>query len=187
MSVWKEVPPMFRRQIVVCSLFIHQVSTSSLLDNLVSYFVSMGMVYCVMESFVTVVRACSRLIESCVGLTTSLYTGTLNWILKYPWDIDRTSSLCVLTCTTVGGRVSPVSSGVAFFNHLSSVVGHIPLTSLSSFSDTSKKKNVPKKVPLKIILRSSESHQIKLFEYHNFGIPLVVPDTAVFHHADTHI
>jgi hypothetical protein len=153
MSVWKEVPAMFRRQIVVWSLFIHQVSTSSLLDNLGSWFVSMGMVYCVMEAFVTVVRACSRLIESCVGLPTSLYTGTL-----------RLLQPLIQRCRTHSSNLS-----LFFQRHLT------------------KKKNVPKKVPLKIILRSSESHQIKMLEHHNFGIPLVVPDTVVFHHTDTHI
>jgi hypothetical protein len=44
-----------------------------------------GDVYCVMKTFVTFTRVCSRLIESCVGLTTSFYTDTLNWLRKYPW------------------------------------------------------------------------------------------------------
>ncbi len=78
------------RKFMTSSLVIYQVSTSSLLGNLDSWFVSMGMVYCSVKEFVTVVRTCSRLIETCVGLTTSLYTGTLNWFWKYPWTIDRT-------------------------------------------------------------------------------------------------
>ena len=73
-----------------------------------------------------IVGTCSRWIEVCVGLPTTLYTDTLNWLWKYLWTIDRTSSLCVITCTTTGGRVSPVSSGVVFFNHVSSDVGGIP-------------------------------------------------------------
>ena len=72
------VQPCSDRKLKVCSLIIHQVSTSFLLGNLGSSFVSVGMLYCVMKAFVTFVRACSRLIESCVGLPTSLYTGTLN-------------------------------------------------------------------------------------------------------------
>ena len=117
------VQPYSDRKLIAFSLLSQQVSKSFLPGNLGSWFVSVGMVYC---AIVTFARTCSRLIESCAGLPTTFYTGTLNWLCKYPWAIDRTSSLCALMRSTAGGRVSPVSSGVSFFNHLSSAVGGIP-------------------------------------------------------------
>jgi hypothetical protein len=52
-------------------------------------------------------------------------------------------SLSHRTHTDTGGRVSPVSSDVTFFNHLSRVVGRIPLNLLSLAShDTSPKKKM---------------------------------------------
>ena len=65
----------------------------------------------------------------------------VQWHPEFTFDIsvniDRTSSLSTLTYTTVGGRVSPLSSGISFFNHLSSDVGRIPLNlSLPIVSDS---------------------------------------------------
>jgi hypothetical protein len=64
-----------------------------------------------MKTFVTFSRVSSHFCESCVGLPTCLYTGTLNWIWKNPRSIDWTSFLCVLTLVKTGGRVSPLSPG----------------------------------------------------------------------------
>ena len=60
------VQPCSDRKLMTCSLLIHQASTSVLLGNLDSWFVSLRMMYCDMKIFVTFTRVCSRLIESCV-------------------------------------------------------------------------------------------------------------------------
>jgi hypothetical protein len=73
-----------------------------------------------------------------------LYTGTLNWIWKYPRSIDRTSFLCTLTLVEEGGRVSPLSPNVTFFNHLSIIVdipSNLPTHDTSVSKKRRKKKN----------------------------------------------
>ena len=71
LTVWTSIiQPCSDRKLMTYSFLIHQVSTSSLLGNLGSWFVSMGMVYCTMKTFLTVDRVCSCLIESCVDLPT---------------------------------------------------------------------------------------------------------------------
>ena len=62
-------PDMFRPKID--GLIMDHPPSSFLLGNLGSWFVSVGMAYCDMKSFVVFGRACSRLIESCVSTTKS--------------------------------------------------------------------------------------------------------------------
>ena len=85
------IQPFLDRKLMVSSLLRHQISTSFLVGKLV------GSVYCSMKTFVTFSRNSSRFCESCVGLPTWLYTGTLNSFGNILISIDHTSFLCVNT------------------------------------------------------------------------------------------
>jgi hypothetical protein len=149
-------------------------------------FVSVGSVYCSMKTFVTFSRTSSRFCESCVGLPTCLYTGTLNWIWKNPRGIDRTSFLCTLTRTETGGRVSPLSPGFAFCNHWS-IIFDIPSPSLPASFTTLPQKKVGKKIPGPVTLMQNNSVAlglsakiIKWFDSQISGFSIHLPPT-VFH------
>ena len=92
--------------------------------------------------------------------------------------------MCALTRITTGGRVSPVSSDVVFFNHLSRDVGGGIPKPFSFLHETLHKKSGKKRgkkncpeennsgssrVPPKII---------KMLEFHNFGIPFGIRITV---------
>ncbi len=154
------VQPFSDRQFISSSLDNHQVFTSSLVGKLGISFVSVGCVYCSMKTFVTFSRTSSRFCESCVGLPTCLYAGTLNWIWKNPRSIDRTSFLCALMRTEAGGRVSPLSPGFAFYNHWS-IILDIPSPSLQESLEVSfttlPKKKVKNKIPGPVTVMKNNS------------------------------
>ena len=89
------------RKLMVCSLISHQVSSSFLLGNLGSWFVSVGMVYCVMKTFVTFVKRLFRF-DWILCWSTHLFVHCHPELtFEISVIFDRTSSLCDLTW---GGR-----------------------------------------------------------------------------------
>ncbi len=154
---------------MVSSWVNHQVSTSFLVGKLGSSFVSVGSVYCScssMKTFVTFQDLPPVSVNHVsVCLPTCLYTDTLNYLWKYAPGIDRTSFLCELTHTEVGGRVIPLSPGVVFVQplvHHCSQSFYLPVFPSRHFEEKNvKKKTLCLSLSQKIILWSSDSHQKK--------------------------
>ena len=150
---------------MVWSLIIHQTSTSVLFGNLDSWFVSMGMVYCVMKSFVTFVRTCSRLIESCVGLISLSYRPDLIFVCTNARRRRRSYQSCVIWCRLLQPIVQRCRRHSSWLSLQPTLQVKKKKCSEGPTENNSEDLGVPSKI-------------IKMLESHNFGFSIVLPVTV---------